>query len=322
VSEATPLKVLIASYLEPEHVEKIRRVDPRVEVIYEPDLLQKPRYAADHHGFTAARTPEGERRWRALLAQADVLFDFDYTNDADLPDLAPRVRWIHASSAGIGQFVVRRRYHERMKGAIFTTARGIHAVPLAEFCALAMLGFSRGLFRMHELQVEKRWDRFAGTDLVGRTVVIFGHGAIGREVGRRARAFGMHAVGVKRSVEGDAPEAHNVDELHPASAFPGLLSRAEFLVLCAPHTHETEGVLGAREIARLPAGAVIINIGRGALVDEAAMIEALSSGHLGGARHSMSSPPSPFPPTARCGACRTSSCARTRRAPATARTAG
>lgn len=278
------LKVLIASFIEPEHVDAIRQVAPdRVEVIYEPTLLRKPRYAADHNGYPTDRTPEDESRWRELLAQADVLFDFDYTNDADLPDLAPRVRWIHASSAGIGQFVVRRNYHERMKNTVFTTARGVHAVPLAEFCAMAMLGFSRGLFRMTALQAEKKWARFAATDLVGRTVVVFGHGSIGREVGRLAQAFGMKAIGVKRSVTDEKPEQHHADELHPSSALPELLPRADFLVLVAPHTNETESVLGRKEIAILPEGAVIINIGRGALIDEPAMIEALQSGHLGGA---------------------------------------
>jgi len=283
VTGTSRLTVLIASYLEPEHVERIRQVDPRVEVIYEPGLLRQPRYAADHNGVAVARSPGDEARWRSLLAKADVLFDFDYTNDADLPELAPRVRWIQASSAGIGQFVARRRYPERMKDTVFTTARGVHAVPLAEFCALAMLGFSRGLFRMHDLQSRRHWERFAGTDLIGRTVVIFGHGAIGREVGRVARAFGMKAIGVKRSIAGEEPAANNVDELHPASALGDLLPRAEFLVLAAPHTKETERVLGPEEFKRLPPGAVLINIGRGALVDEPALIEALQSGHLGGA---------------------------------------
>ncbi len=283
MSATRPLTVLIASYLEPEHVARIRAVDPRVEVVYEPHLLRKPRYAADHNGVAVPRSPDDEARWRALLAKADILFDFDHTNDVDLPDLAPRVRWVQASSAGIGQFVTGRRYHERMKGTIFTTASGVHAVPLAEFCALAMLAFSRGLFHMHELQGRKHWERFAGTDLVGRTVVIFGHGAIGREVGRLARGFGMKAVGIKRSVSNEDPSAHHVDELHPATAFRSLLPRAEFLILTAPHTGETEGVLGRDELTTMPQGAVLINIGRGALVDEPALIEALRSGHLGGA---------------------------------------
>lgn len=275
--------ILIASYLEPEHVERIRAVDPRVEVIYELSLLRKPRYAADHNGVAVARSADDEARWRSLLARADILFDFDYTNDADLPELAPKVRWIQASSAGIGQFVTRRRYHERMKGTIFTTASGVHAVPLAEFCALAMLGHSRGLFRMHDLQSRRHWERFAGTDLVGRTVVIFGHGAIGREVGRLAHGFGMKVIGVKRSVANEDPAAHHADELHPSSAFRSLLPRAEFLVLVAPHTSETERVLGREEIALLPRGAFLINIGRGALVDEAALIDALREGQLSGA---------------------------------------
>ena len=283
MTEAAKVQVLIASWLEAEHVETIRCVDARVEVIYEPDLLRKPRYAADHGGLPTPRTPEGEARWRGLLAQADILFDFDYTNHEELPELAPRVRWVQASSAGIGQFVSRRNYHERWKGVVFTTARGVHAVPLAEFCAFAILGFSRGMFHMHDLQARKHWERFAGTDLVGRTLVIFGHGAIGREVARLARGFGMKTIGVKRSVAGEDPAAHNVDELHSSSAFASLLPRAEFLVLAAPHTSATEQALGRDEIERLPAGAFLINIGRGALVDEEAMIDALRSGHLGGA---------------------------------------
>jgi phosphoglycerate dehydrogenase-like enzyme len=277
------ITILIASYLEPEHVAVIRAVDPRVEVIYEPELLRKPRYAADHNGVPTSRTPADEARWRGLLGRADVLFDFDFTNDADLPELAPRVRWVQASSAGIGQFVAQRRYQERWKGVTFTTARGLHAAPLAEFCAMAILGASRGLFLMRDLQARRHWQRFAGTDLAGRTLLIFGHGSIGREVARHLRGFGMKVIGVKRSVAGEAPGGHNVDELHPSTSFQSLLPRAEFLVLAAPHTSETERVMGAAEFASLPEGAFLINIGRGALIDENAMIDALLNGRLGGA---------------------------------------
>ncbi|HVQ32297.1 MAG TPA: D-2-hydroxyacid dehydrogenase [Vicinamibacteria bacterium] len=275
--------VLIASYLEPVHVERIRAVDARLDVVYEPALLRPPRYAADHVGAPGARSVEDEVRWRALLARADVLFDFDYTNDAELPELCPRVRWIQATSAGIGAFVKRRRYDERMPRTIFTTASGVHARPLAEFCALAMLAFSRGLFIMLEAQRLRHWERFAGTDLLGKTVVIYGHGSIGEEVARVSRSFGMQTIGVKRSVAGQDPGALQVDELHAASGLGAVLPRADFLVLAAPHTPETEGAIGRRELALLPRGAVLVNVGRGALVDEAALVEALRSGHLGGA---------------------------------------
>ncbi len=283
MSDASRLTVLIASYLEPEHVERIRAVDSRLTVVYEPGLLRPPRYAADHMGGPLARSPEEEARWRALLARADVLFDFDYTNDAELPELCPRVRWIQSTSAGIGQFVKRRGYDTRMPRTVFTTASGVHARPLAEFCALAMLAVSRGLFTMLEAQRRKHWERFAGTDLLGQTVVIYGHGSIGEEVARLSRSFGLRTVGIKRSVDGQDPAALQADELHPAAALRTVLPRADFLVLCAPHTPETEGAIGREELASLKAGAVLINVGRGALVDENALVEALLSGHLGGA---------------------------------------
>jgi phosphoglycerate dehydrogenase-like enzyme len=283
LSDSIRPMVLIASYLEPEHVDRVRGVDSRLEVVYEPGLLRPPRYAADHVGTPGSRSPEDEAQWRTLLARADVLFDFDYTNDGELPELAPHVRWIQATSAGIGPFVKRRSYDTRMPQTVFTTASGVHARPLAEFCALAMLAFSRGLFIMLDAQRRRHWERFAGTDLLGKTVVIYGHGSIGEEVARVSRSFGMRTIGVKRSVEGQDKEALQVDELHSSAGLRSLLPRADFLVLAAPHTPETEGVVGRAELALLPAGAVLVNVGRGALVDEEALVAALRSGHLGGA---------------------------------------
>ena len=96
--------ILIASYLESEYVARIRAVSPRLHVIYEPDLLAPPRYHADHYNLIT-RTPEQEARWRELLGQADILFDFDYSHRQDLPDLAPQLHWLQSSSAGIGQFL-------------------------------------------------------------------------------------------------------------------------------------------------------------------------------------------------------------------------
>jgi len=280
----TALTVLIASFVEPEHVERIRRVDAGVRVVYEPALLRPPRYPADHTGDAAVtRTPDQEARWRALLAEADVLFDFDQTHVEDLPDRAPRVRWIQATSAGIGQFVTRHGYATRMPYTVFTTASGVHAQPLAEFCVLSMLMFTKGLPRMLRDQRQKHWERYAGTDLVGRTLGIVGLGTIGRRVAEVGRALGMTVIGLKRHVAGVAPEALHVDTLLGPSDLPMLLERAEFLVLATPHTTETEHLIGAAELARMPRGAVLINIGRGALVDEEALIAALRSGHLAGA---------------------------------------
>lgn len=279
---APTVNVLIASYLEPEHVERVRAVSERLRVVYEPALLAPPRYPADHTA-PIARGPEDEARWQALLAEAEVLFDFDHSHRQDLPELAPRLRWVQATSAGIGQFVQRMGYGARMPQTRFTTASGVHTRPLAEFCAMAMLMFSRNLWQMQRLQAERRWERFGATDLAGRTLGVVGVGRIGSEVARLGKALGMRVLGVKRSAAGVSPADVGCDELYGPGELREVLRRAEYLVLIAPHTAETERMLGAAEIALLPQGAVLINIGRGSLVDEAALADALREGRLGGA---------------------------------------
>ena len=201
----TSLTVLIASYLEPEFVEQLRAVDDRLTVIYEPELLRPPRYAADHVGKPVERSAAQEARWQALLAKADILFDFDHTHREDLPDLAPNVRWIQATSAGIGQFVKRMGYDVRMPATIFTTASGVHAAPLAEFCLMSILNHYRGLAHLQACQRNHHWERFATTDLQGKTVAIIGLGKIGGEVARLCKAFGMNVVGAKHDAVGGRP---------------------------------------------------------------------------------------------------------------------
>lgn len=277
------LNVLIASYLEQEHVDRIRSVSSRLNVLYEPELLPTPRYAADHVGNPLTRTSDQEIRWQKLLERADILFDFDRTNLEDFPEIAPHVQWIQATSAGIGQLVKRWQYHIRLPNTIMTTARGIHAQPLAEFCVMAMTLFSRRLFTMLGDQKIKHWQRFAGTDLAGRTLLIVGVGAVGQEVARFARALGMFVTGIKRRVSGFNPTDLNLDRLYPPSELHMALKSADFLVLCAPHTDKTDSLIGTVELALLPPGAILINIGRGALVDEAALANAVKNRHLGGA---------------------------------------
>lgn len=283
MSSSNQLNVLIASYLEPEHVERIRSVDERLNVVYRPDLLRPPRYAADHTGKPVPRSEAAEREWRELLAEAEILFDFDYTHIDDLPELAPNIRWIQATSAGIGQFVRRTRYAERLPNAVFTTASGTHARPLAEFSLMAMLMFSRRFFTMWEQQERHHWERLAGTDLQGRTLAIMGVGKIGKEVARLAQPFGMTILGNKRHVAGYDPADLYLDELYGPDGLHEMLPRAEYLVLTTPHTDETEKIIGAEELALLPDGAVLINIARGSVVDEPALIDALQSGKLAGA---------------------------------------
>lgn len=275
--------VLISSYLEPELVERIRQTDARIEVLYAPELLAPPRYPADHHGGAFARPAAEEARWRSLLARAEIMFDFDRSNAQELPALAPHVRWIQATSAGIGEFMRRMSYVTRMPRTVFTTASGVHAQPLAEFCFMVLFAFHKKLLMTLRDQCEKRWERFAGADLRGQTLVIVGVGQVGTEVARLGKTLGMRVIGVKRSTSGVNPGDLHLDALYGPTDLHRALAVAENLVLIAPHTAETEGMIGERELALLPSGAVFINIGRGALVDEPALIDALRSGRLLGA---------------------------------------
>jgi phosphoglycerate dehydrogenase-like enzyme len=162
---------------------------------------------------------------------------------------------------------------------VFTTARGIHARPLADFVVMAMLWFSKGGPQMLRQQRTHTWRRYCGRDLEQATVGIVGFGSIGRELAARCKQMGMRVLAAKRTPGQQDP----ADALVPLVDLARLLSESDFVVLAVPHTAETEGLIGRVQIAAMKPGAVIINLARGVVVDEPAMIEALRSEHLGGA---------------------------------------
>lgn len=274
-----PIKLLITFQLAPELVQRIRSIDPRIEVLYEPQLLGTPRYATDH-AAVPQRTAQEEAQWQDLLAKADVLFGFDYTHLDDLLDKAPNLKWVQGTSTGIGKAVERLGWADST--IVFTTARGVHSRPLAEFCLMAMLMFVKGAFHMAAEQERKHWERYAGTELRGKTLVVISLGSGGQEVARLARCLGMRVIGTKRTIEGIEPTTLGVESLYPWTDLEPMLAQADFVVLYLPHTPETEGLIGEPELRAMKPGAVLINVARGAIWDEEAVIQALQSGHLGG----------------------------------------
>jgi len=274
---ADPLVVLIASPLEPEHIERIRAVDPRIEVLHDADLLPRPRYVSDHTGPPTTRTPEQEARFLEMLGRAEVVFDFDRAHIRDLPAVAPRLRWLQATSAGIGQMV--QRVGLDRTNIVLTTASGVHARPLADFCLMSMLMFAKDYVRMEGEKRAKGWERYCGEELTGKTLAIVGLGRVGQEVARHGKRMDMRVVGTRRS---DAP-VPDVDKLFRPTELHAMLREADYLVLAAPHTPETEGIIGEAELALMKPSAVLINIGRRALVDEDALIRALQQKRLAGA---------------------------------------
>src|ERR1700730_17687989 len=209
-----------------------------------------------------------------------ILYDFDNTHLDDLPELAPKLKWIQATSAGIGQFVKEKRYPDRTRW-IFTTASGVHSRPLAEFVIMSMLLFVKDFFGIQNRKATKTWKKFSGYELRNFTLGILGAGKIGREVARLAKSFDMKVIGISRNPPKE--RILYVDELYGPLDLDKVLKQSNFLVICVPHTPETEGMIGRKEIAALPKGAVIINVSRGQVMDEQAMIDALKSRQLAGA---------------------------------------
>ena len=270
--------VLISTYLEPELVERIREsVD--VDVAYEPDLLPIPRYRNDHTGARRQLSPEQSQRWTAMLAGADIAFDFDWRSPGDLLTSAPRLRWVQATSAGIGGFVQR---HKLDTGTVvFTTAAGAHATPLAEFAVAGALHFVKDVPGLLASQRSHHWERHVSGVLAGRRAAVVGLGATGRRVVELYSLLGVRVTGVGRpGGRYDLP-----DGVEPATTddLDAILPTVDILVLACPLTAETENLINADRVAALAAGAIVINIARGQVIDESALTDALAAGRLGGA---------------------------------------
>jgi glyoxylate/hydroxypyruvate reductase len=271
------LNLLIATYIEPEYVEKIRQVDERLNVIYEPSLIPAPRYAGDHTGHPMTRSAEDEKRWQEILANADIMLDFDKTHKKDMPELTQRVRWIQSTSTGIGQFVHDFEYDKRMPNTVFTVA-GVHGRPLAEFTIMALLMHYKLADLMASQKQARIFDRFSGTDAEGRTMAILGLGRNGTAVAEMARAIGMRVLGMDL-----IPNPEVVDQFYKREELDEMLAQAEVLVVAMPGTPLTQKMIGAHELSLLKKGAYLVNLARGSIVDETAMIAALQSGQLSGA---------------------------------------
>jgi phosphoglycerate dehydrogenase-like enzyme len=278
--------VFVGTYFEPDEIGRLRReVTKRgLKLTYHGEWLPPAAFPAEHnHNFQL--TPPQWAEWIAGLKRADIMLDFEsHTLPRWVPDnLTPRLRWLQATSAGVGQTIEKAGLAET--GLIVTTASGIHAEPLAEFVMMGLLMWIKQYPLIARQQKEKIWRKYATDELPGKVLAIIGPGKIGRRVAELARAFGMHVLAGPSRLEGRTPADYNADELFSVEkpALLETLARTDALVLAMPHTPATEGMIGAAELAALKPGAYLINIARGKVVDEPALIEALRSGHLSGA---------------------------------------
>jgi glyoxylate/hydroxypyruvate reductase len=272
------VRALVCSFLETEQVARIT-AGPGVEVVYRPDLLPQPRYPADHHGPAPALTAAERAEWATLLRQADICFDFDWEDPAAMPARAPGVRWVQATSSGIGQFMGRTG----LAGwnAMVTTAAGIHAQPLAEWVVTGVLYFVKDVPDLRARQSAHRWERIAIGGLAGRRALVVGLGHVGRAVAAALAGLGVEVWGAGRKAS--AGPIAGVSRTGSTAELPDLVSSCDILVLACPLTPETFRLIGAAEIAALGPDGILVNIARGAIVDEPALIEALRQRAIRGA---------------------------------------
>jgi phosphoglycerate dehydrogenase-like enzyme len=265
------------------------------------------------HPFTYWRPqPVMPQTIRARWPEMRVVHLSDYDRlPAELPDTdifvgyslraeqlthAKKLKWIHSTAAGVAQLM----YPElRDSGIVVTNPSGVFSPAMAEHTMGLLLALARNFPDSTRHQdcshwgQQEIWDKPQRlTELSGQVLLIVGFGSIGRELAKSARAFDMRVWGVTRSGSGDATHA---ERLVAASQMEETLAHADYVVIAAPETSETRHLIGAPQIARMKPGARLVNVSRGSLLDESALIRALETGALGGAALDVTSV-EPLPP--------------------------
>lgn len=219
----------------------------------------------------------------ALEQAADVQVIVGGRVPDDLLAAAPRLRWIAFWSAGLDGKVGPAMLERKL---LVTNASGVHAPNIAEQVLGWMLAFSRQFPTYWAEQEACRWNRSAATrmsELSGQTLGIVGLGHIGEAVAQRAHAFGMRILGAERAPRGRSEQPGIIDSIVPAGALGDMVGECDHICISVPHTQQTHRLFDGPMIARCKRGAYLYNIARGGIVDEAALADAIRSGHIAGA---------------------------------------
>jgi phosphoglycerate dehydrogenase-like enzyme len=222
------------------------------------------------HAYLAEAAPE-----------ADVIFNAVFSGDLlhYVFPLASKVQWIHNISAGVESVL----FPELIASPVpLTNGRGVFGRVLGEWAVAAMLFFAKGLRRLVKQQEEGVWEQFDVEELHGKTLGIIGYGEIGRSAAVRAKPFGMRISAIRRK-PGLSTSDPLLDAIYSPDRLHDLLREADYVLISAPNTPETKAMIGERELAVMKQSAVLINVGRGPLIDEAALINTLQHNRIRGA---------------------------------------
>lgn len=282
ISPSDTLRVVIATPLRQELVERIAGVDPRVEVCIDHDLLPPMRYPADHAGDPDFhRTPQQQQRFEQMLADADVIYGIPGVDPEQLAAAVranPGLKWLTTMAAGGGAAVAAAGLTaQELARVTFTTSAGVHGVPLAEWAIFGIMAGAKELPRLLADQAAHTWpERVVSRPIEGSTVLVLGLGGIGEQVARLSRALGMRVLGASRSATPlDGVEVHKVSDL------ADIVGQADHIVVTLPGTPHTQGLVDAALLDRAKPGVTVVNVGRGTVIDEPALVAALQDGRVG-----------------------------------------
>ena len=270
----------------PESIqEEVRAVDPSVDLAMAPGWFDGeiretwPAFTTERY-LRPGSSGRGTREKRdALLAEANVIV-IGFPFPLDIRARAPKLEWVHQRPAGASNL---RRGDLWDAGVVVTSSRGhAHNLPIAEYAIAGILHFAKGLHVAETERAERRFraPAYAPVQLAGKTVCVVGAGGIGREVGRLCAALGMRVVGTRRN---PAPPGDGFSEIRGVDGLHDLLAKSDFVAVCCQWTPETENLIGREAFAAMKDGAVLVNIARGEIVDEEALIAALAAGKIRGA---------------------------------------
>lgn len=232
--------------------------------------------------LTAGAAGQGTREQRdALLAEADVILG-GWPFPLDLRARAPRLKWFHQRPAGASNLRIGDLWGSDV---VVTTSRGFaNPLPMAEYAIAGILHFAKGLDRAVIDRADGTFDHRAYRPMLldQKTLCVVGAGGIGREVGRLGAALGMRVVGTRRTASAGAPLPEGFVTLGDAGALDGFLAEADFVAICCQWTDETTNLINAERLAMMKPGVVLVNVARGEIIDEAALVDALARGRLRG----------------------------------------
>lgn len=211
------------------------------------------------------------------LITADILITYGEDLNGNIIEGCEKLKWVQVISAGIERIPFEALIK---KNIIVTNAKGIHTTPMSEYTISAILQLARKSHELYKNQLEKKWNRSIRTfEISDKTIGIIGLGAIGQGIAGKAKAFNMRVIGINT----DGRDVKNVDQVYSLNELNILLSESDFIVIVVPLTEDSYHLIGAKELQNIKKTAYLINIARGEIIDESALIESLSNGDLAGA---------------------------------------